>query len=75
MIEGAPRGEELSWIAFCDGERCALLEPARDYKRVGTGDLGANTGGMGACSPVPGIPAAWHARVRDEIFPFLHLRS
>lgn len=68
VIEERLSGEEISWFAICDGERCALLEPARDYKRLGTGNLGPNTGGMGAFSPVPEVPAAWRERVREEIF-------
>lgn len=68
VIEERLFGEEISWMAFCDGDRCALLEPARDYKRLQNGDQGPNTGGMGAFSPVPGIPAAWTERVRQEIF-------
>jgi phosphoribosylamine---glycine ligase len=68
VIEERLRGEELSWMAFCDGENCSLLEPARDYKRVRDGDLGPNTGGMGAFSPVPGVPASFTERVRREVF-------
>lgn len=68
VIEERLAGEEISWLAFCDGERCALLEPARDHKRLMDGDRGPNTGGMGAFSPVPGIPAAWADRVRNEVF-------
>jgi phosphoribosylamine--glycine ligase len=68
VIEERLSGEELSWMAFCDGERCSLLEPARDYKRVSDGDRGPNTGGMGAFSPVPGVPAAFARRVREEVF-------
>lgn len=68
VIEEKLGGEEISWLAFCDGERCSLLEPARDHKRLLDRDLGPNTGGMGAFSPVPGIPSAWAERVRDEVF-------
>jgi phosphoribosylamine--glycine ligase len=68
VIEERLTGEELSWMAFCDGTRCALLEPARDYKRVRDGDEGPNTGGMGAFSPIPGIPAGFGERVRAEVF-------
>jgi phosphoribosylamine--glycine ligase len=68
VIEERVRGEELSWLAFCDGERAAPLEPARDYKRLLDEDQGPNTGGMGAFSPVPGIPAAWEERIRKQVF-------
>jgi phosphoribosylamine--glycine ligase len=68
VIEERLYGEELSWMAFCDGERCSLLEPARDYKRLLENDAGPNTGGMGAFSPVPGVPSSWSERVRKEVF-------
>jgi phosphoribosylamine--glycine ligase len=68
VIEERLSGEEISWMAFCDGERCALLDPARDYKRVGDRDQGPNTGGMGAFSPIPGVPADFAERVRREVF-------
>ena len=68
VIEERLQGEEISWLAFCDGDRCALMEPARDHKRLWDDNRGPNTGGMGAFSPVPGIPAAWSRRVREEIF-------
>lgn len=67
VIEEKLTGEELSWLAFCDGERVALLDPARDYKRLADGDQGPNTGGMGAYSPVPGAEAL-RDRVRNDIF-------
>jgi phosphoribosylamine--glycine ligase len=53
VIEEGLRGPELSLLVLCDGRRLIPLPPARDYKRVGDGDTGPNTGGMGACSPVP----------------------
>lgn len=68
IIEERLQGEELSWFAFCDGESCALLDPARDYKRVGNYNEGPNTGGMGAISPVPGVTDALRERVRREVF-------
>ena len=68
VIEELLTGSEISWMAFCDGERAALLEPARDHKRLGDGDQGPNTGGMGAFSPVPGVPAAWAERMQREVF-------
>ena len=52
VIEEGLTGPELSVLAVCDGERAVLLPPARDFKRLGDGDAGPNTGGMGAYSPV-----------------------
>jgi phosphoribosylamine--glycine ligase len=53
VLEELLEGEEVSVIALCDGERYVLLPPAQDHKRVGEGDTGPNTGGMGAYCPVP----------------------
>ena len=53
VIEEGLSGPELSVLAVCDGERAVLLPPAQDFKRIGDGDSGPNTGGMGAYSPVP----------------------
>lgn len=53
VIEEGLSGPELSVLAVCDGHRAVALEPARDHKRLGDGDTGPNTGGMGAYSPVP----------------------
>jgi phosphoribosylamine---glycine ligase len=55
LIEERLEGPELSLLALCDGEHVLPLAPARDYKRVGDGDLGPNTGGMGSISPVPDV--------------------
>jgi phosphoribosylamine---glycine ligase len=57
VIEEGLTGPELSLLAVCDGERAVPLAPAQDFKRVGDGDAGPNTGGMGAYSPVPGAGA------------------
>ena len=57
VVEDFLAGEELSLLALCDGERALPLAPARDYKRIGDGDTGPNTGGMGCYSPVPGTDA------------------
>jgi phosphoribosylamine---glycine ligase len=62
VIEERLRGAELSLLAVCDGERALPLAPARDYKRIGEGDVGPNTGGMGSYSPVAGFDAE---RVRE----------
>jgi phosphoribosylamine--glycine ligase len=53
VIEQLLEGEELSVFAICDGASALALAAARDYKRVGDGDTGPNTGGMGSYSPVP----------------------
>jgi phosphoribosylamine--glycine ligase len=57
IVEEHMTGPELSLLALCDGERAIALAPARDFKRIGEGDQGPNTGGMGAYSPVPEIGA------------------
>lgn len=53
VIEEGMTGPELSVLAVCDGQRAVPLAPAQDFKRIGDGDAGPNTGGMGAYSPVP----------------------
>ena len=53
VIEEGLTGPELSVLAVCDGRRSVPLAPAQDFKRIGEGDVGPNTGGMGAYSPVP----------------------
>jgi phosphoribosylamine--glycine ligase len=58
VIEEGMVGTELSILAVCDGTRAVALAPAQDFKRVGDGDVGPNTGGMGAFSPVPGVSQA-----------------
>jgi phosphoribosylamine---glycine ligase len=55
VLEEFLEGEELSLLAVCDGEQALPLAPAQDYKRIGDGDVGPNTGGMGSYSPVPGV--------------------
>jgi phosphoribosylamine---glycine ligase len=57
LVEECLEGEELSLLALCDGERAVPMAPAQDFKRIGEGDTGPNTGGMGSYSPVPGIEA------------------
>jgi phosphoribosylamine--glycine ligase len=53
LVEERLEGPELSLLALCDGEHVLPLAPARDHKRALDGDMGPNTGGMGAFSPVP----------------------
>lgn len=67
VVEEFLDGDELSVLALCDGERALPLAPARDYKRIGDGDAGPNTGGMGAFSPVPGIDAGFVDEIRATI--------
>jgi phosphoribosylamine---glycine ligase len=58
LIEELLEGEEVSLFALADGSSAVGLAPARDYKRIGDGNTGPNTGGMGAYSPVAGISAS-----------------
>jgi phosphoribosylamine--glycine ligase len=67
VIEEFLVGEELSFFALCDGHRALAFGSARDHKRLGDGDTGPNTGGMGAISPAPMLDAALEARIMDEI--------
>jgi phosphoribosylamine--glycine ligase len=71
VVEELLTGEELSLLALCDGERALPLAPARDYKRIGDGDTGPNTGGMGAFSPVPGTDELVEATIRTVHQPVL----
>jgi phosphoribosylamine--glycine ligase len=68
VIEDFLEGEELSVLALTDGERVVILPPAQDHKRLGEGDTGPNTGGMGAYCPVGIASAALLGRVRTEVF-------
>ena len=73
VIEELLEGEEASVFALCDGRRAVPIGAARDFKRIGDGDTGPNTGGMGAFSPVPGLSdaaalvEAIHQPVLDEL--------
>ena len=66
VIEEGLVGPEVSLLAVCDGRRAVALAPAQDFKRVGDGDDGPNTGGMGAYSPVPVAPQALVDDVMDR---------
>lgn len=66
VIEEGMTGPELSVLAVCDGTDAVLLAPAQDFKRAGDGDTGPNTGGMGAYSPVPTVPAGTLDEVLDR---------
>jgi phosphoribosylamine--glycine ligase len=67
VIEEFLAGEEASFFALCDGETAIPLASAQDHKRVGDGDTGPNTGGMGAYSPAPVMTPEMTARAMDEI--------
>jgi phosphoribosylamine--glycine ligase len=72
VIEEGLVGPELSVMAVCDGVRAVALVPAQDFKRVGEGDAGPNTGGMGAYSPVPAAgPEVLDEVVKVAIVPTL----
>jgi len=68
LVEEFLEGEELSVLAVTDGERILILPPAQDHKRLGEGDTGPNTGGMGAYCPVSIASDELLARVRREVF-------
>jgi phosphoribosylamine--glycine ligase len=67
VIEDCLVGEEASFFALCDGETAIALASAQDHKRVGDGDKGPNTGGMGTYSPAPIMTAEMNQRVMNEI--------
>lgn len=70
VIEEFLEGEEASFIVMVDGEHVLAMATSQDHKRVGDGDTGPNTGGMGAYSPAPVVTADVHQRIMDEvIFP------
>jgi phosphoribosylamine---glycine ligase len=67
VIEEFLDGEEASFIVIADGRRALPFASSQDHKRVGDGDTGPNTGGMGAYSPAPVVTPSVHARVMREI--------
>lgn len=67
VIEQFLTGIELSVFAFTDGKNFVILPEAKDYKRIGEGDTGLNTGGMGAISPVPFAQGAFMEKVLDKV--------
>ena len=67
VVEDFLAGRELSLLALCDGETALPLAPARDFKRIGDGDTGPNTGGMGSFSPVAGVDDALVERIRAQV--------
>jgi len=67
VIEEFLQGIELSVFVITDGKSYTLLPEAKDYKRIGVGDTGPNTGGMGAVSPVPFANSSFMKKVRERI--------
>ena len=67
VIEEFMQGEEASFICMCDGDHALPFASSQDHKRIFDGDLGPNTGGMGAYSPAPVVTADVHARVMAEV--------
>jgi phosphoribosylamine---glycine ligase len=68
VIEAFMEGEELSVFALCDGHEALLLLPSQDHKRIGEGDTGPNTGGMGAYAPVSLVTPTLMDQLRERIF-------
>jgi phosphoribosylamine--glycine ligase len=70
LVEDRLEGPEVSVLALCDGRSFWILDPAQDHKRVGVGDTGPNTGGMGAFSPTPrATPELLRIVERDVLVP------
>ncbi|MCC7041203.1 MAG: phosphoribosylamine--glycine ligase [Burkholderiales bacterium] len=67
VIEDVLHGEEASFIVMVDGRHVLPLASSQDHKRLGNGDVGPNTGGMGAYSPAPIVTPALHARIMREV--------
>ena len=67
IIEEFMDGKEVSMFAITDGRRFHLLPSAKDYKRVGDGDTGPNTGGMGAISPVPFLTEEFQEKALNQV--------
>jgi phosphoribosylamine--glycine ligase len=67
VIEEFLAGEEASFIVMVDGKHVLPMATSQDHKRIGEGDTGPNTGGMGAYSPAPVVDAAVHRRVMEQV--------
>lgn len=67
VVEEFLKGIELSVFVLTDGENYLLLPEAKDYKRIGEGDTGLNTGGMGAVSPLPFVDEAFLQKVKQQV--------
>ncbi len=66
VVEEGMTGPEVSVFAICDGTDTVVLDPAQDFKRVGDGDVGPNTGGMGAYCPLPWLPAGFAEDIAER---------
>jgi phosphoribosylamine--glycine ligase len=67
VVEEFLDGEEASFIVMADGDNVLAMATSQDHKRVGDGDTGPNTGGMGAYSPAPVVTPNVHQRIMDEV--------
>ncbi|MBI3573911.1 phosphoribosylamine--glycine ligase [Candidatus Kaiserbacteria bacterium] len=67
VVEEFLEGTEVSVHAFCDGTNAVLFPVSRDHKRVGDGNTGPNTGGMGTIAPVPNLPAGFLDEVKEKV--------
>lgn len=67
VVEEFLEGEEASFIVLVDGENVVAMATSQDHKRVGDGDTGPNTGGMGAYSPAPVVTPVIHQRIMDQV--------
>tara|TARA_Y100001933_G_scaffold100742_1_gene101366 strand:- start:908 stop:1684 length:777 start_codon:yes stop_codon:yes gene_type:complete len=67
VVEEFLDGEEASFIVMVDGKNVLAMATSQDHKRVGDGDTGPNTGGMGAYSPAPVVTADVHQRIMEEV--------
>jgi phosphoribosylamine--glycine ligase len=67
VVERRLSGREVSILAICSGTECIVLPPSRDHKRLGVGDSGPNTGGMGAVCPPPGLEDGFSMQVRQSV--------
>lgn len=67
VVEGCLKGEEASFMAFCDGKTIKPMASSQDHKRIFDGDMGLNTGGMGAYSPAPVISGDMEALIMERV--------
>ena len=67
VIEEFLEGEEASFIVIADGKNVLPMATSQDHKRIGEGDTGPNTGGMGAYSPAPVVDASVHQRIMEQV--------